>query len=561
MNVLVERHDVFLAGLWVTLQICVLSATGALILGAIVGIMRVSPIPPLRAVGTAYVTVIRNVPLTVVMFFMAFGLPALGSNASFLEIPMLDTVFGRLGTDLPYFRFAVIALSVYTAAFVCEAIRSGVNAVSAGQAEAARSLGLSFGQSIRYVILPQAVRAAAVPLGTAIIAMTKNSALAGFFGVVGDLSQTADQLTSAEGYAFIPVALGISAGYLMITVPLGLFVDSLERRRGGAATSGGGAEATSASALYDVPGPRSRRRIRTFSLVVGAITAAATYLLVYRPLNAGGQFSATLWGPLVDPSDERMAQVWRRIGQGLNHTLVAAIIAIAASLLLGIGVAILRVQIKALRRRRFPGVTAPVALVARGASWSLGAVTRIFIEYFRGLPVIITIFFVGHTLPAFGVDNALWYVIGGLTLYNMVVLAEILRSGMEGQAAGQREAAAAIGLTAFQTTRMVLLPQAFRTMLPALISQMVVILKDTSLGFITSYEELMNVSKQIITILANPIQLYFVVGAIFIAVNYSLSRLARYTQRRLSRSRTAPQVAAPSGSEPAHADPVALIQQ
>src|SRR5690242_561200 len=110
--------------------------------------MRVSPVPPLRAIGTAYVTVVRNVPLTVVMFFMAFGLPALGSNASFLRIPLLDKVFGRLGTDLPYFRFAVIALSVYTAAFVCEAIRSGVNAVPVGQAEAARSLGLSFGQSI-----------------------------------------------------------------------------------------------------------------------------------------------------------------------------------------------------------------------------------------------------------------------------------------------------------------------------------------------------------------------------------------------------------------------------
>ena len=185
MNVLIERYDAFLGGLWVTLQICLLSAIGALVLGAVVGVMRVSPVRPLRAVGTAYVTILRNVPLTVVMFFMAFGLPALGSNASFLKVPLLDKVFGRLGTDLPYFRFAVIALSVYTAAFVCEAIRSGVNAVPVGQAEAARSLGLSFGMSVRYVILPQAVRAAAVPLGTAIIAMTKNSALAGFFGVVG----------------------------------------------------------------------------------------------------------------------------------------------------------------------------------------------------------------------------------------------------------------------------------------------------------------------------------------------------------------------------------------
>jgi len=232
---------------------------------------------------------------------------------------------------------------------------------------------------------------------------------------------------------------------------------------------------------------------------------------VYRPLQAGGQFPANLWGPLVDPSDERTAQVWSRIGQGLSHTLIAAVLAIAASLVLGTAVAV----------------------------------------------VIITIFFVGHTLPAFGVENALWYVVGGLTLYNMVVLAEILRSGMEGQATGQREAAAAIGLTSFQATRMVLLPQAFRTMLPALISQMVVILKDTSLGFVTSYEELMNVAKQIISVLGNPIQLYFVVGTMFILVNYSLSRLTRFAQRRLSRSRDKPRLTSPVRIEPAEAEPPA----
>ncbi|GAB3801915.1 amino acid ABC transporter permease [Micromonospora zhanjiangensis] len=194
-------------------------------------VLRISPVPPLRAVGTAYVTVFRNVPLTVVMFMAAFGLPALGSNADFLRIPGLDLPFKRLGTDLPYFRFAVIALVMYTAAFVCEALRSGVNAVSPGQAEAARSLGLTFGQNLRHVVLPQAWKAAVVPLGSVIIAMIKNSALAGFFGVVGDLAQSADQLTSAEGNAFVPVAIGISIGYLIMTVPLGALLDRLEKRQ------------------------------------------------------------------------------------------------------------------------------------------------------------------------------------------------------------------------------------------------------------------------------------------------------------------------------------------
>jgi glutamate transport system permease protein len=192
--------------------------------------MRISPATPLRWVGTAYVTVFRNVPLTVVFFFAAFGLPVLKSSAGFLDIPGLNLLFTHLHSS-SYFRFAVIALSLYTGAFVCEALRSGINAVPPGQAEAARSLGLTFIQNLRHVVLPQAWKASIVPLGSVIIAMIKNSALAGFFGVVGDLAQTSDQLTSAEGQPVIPVFIGISIGYLIMTVPLGLFLDRVERRR------------------------------------------------------------------------------------------------------------------------------------------------------------------------------------------------------------------------------------------------------------------------------------------------------------------------------------------
>ncbi|MFV2016938.1 amino acid ABC transporter permease [Micromonospora sp. LOL_023] len=231
MRVLVDHFDVFVGGFWLTLQLCVLSATGALLIGTFIAILRISPVPPLRWLGGAYVTIFRNVPLTIVMFFSAFGLPALGSNADFLRIPGLSSIFSRLGIDLPYFRFAVIALSVYTGAFVCEAIRSGINAVSPGQAEAARAIGLTFTQNLRYVVLPQAWKAAIVPLGSVIIAMIKNSALAGFFGVVGDLSNSAQNLTSALGEPIIPVFVGISIGFLIMTVPLGMLLDRVEGRR------------------------------------------------------------------------------------------------------------------------------------------------------------------------------------------------------------------------------------------------------------------------------------------------------------------------------------------
>ncbi|WP_018353610.1 amino acid ABC transporter permease [Longispora albida] len=231
MDVLIKYSDQFVSGFWVTFQLCLLSAIGALVVGTAVAVLRISPVPPLRAVGTAYVTVFRNMPLTIVMFFCAFALPTIGVNGNFLKIPLLDQLFRRLGTDLPFFRLAVIALTLYTAAFVCEALRAGINAVPAGQAEAARSLGLTFTQNLRHVVLPQAWKAAIVPLGSVIIAMIKNSALAGFFGVVGDLSSVADRLTGAGGEPIIPVFIGISIGYLIMTIPLGLLLDRIEKRR------------------------------------------------------------------------------------------------------------------------------------------------------------------------------------------------------------------------------------------------------------------------------------------------------------------------------------------
>jgi len=293
------------------------------------------------------------------------------------------------------------------------------------------------------------------------------------------------------------------------------------------------------SPLYDVPGPRTRRFTLIASIVATVVVIAGLYLFVYRPLEAKGQFSMELWGPLIDPSNEAFPQVWQRLLFGLRNTLIAAVLAIATSLVLGILLAMLRIQLKAVLRRRFPAYAWPVAYGLRGLNRLLLLITRFCVEIFRGLPVVLTIFFVFRGLPEFGISftNPLWYLVIGLTIYNMVVVAEILRSGMEGLPRSQAEAAAAIGLSSFQTTRIILLPQALRIMLPALISQLVVILKDTSLGFIISYEELLNVSKQIIGVLGNPIQVYFVVGLIYVVINYLLSKLARFVQGRLGRAR------------------------
>lgn len=231
MDTFFENFDLFAKGFLLTLQLCVVAGVMALIFGTVAAVMRISPLPPLRALGAGYVTLFRNIPLTVVLFFVVFGLPSIGVRADFLKIPVLDTFFPRLTIELPYFRLNALGLAIYTGAFVCEALRSGINAVAPGQAEAARAIGLTFAQNVRYVVLPQAWKAAIVPVGSVIVAMLKNSALAGFFGLVGDLSSTMDVLVSQGGKDLIPVMLGVTFWYLLMTIPLSLVLDAVERRR------------------------------------------------------------------------------------------------------------------------------------------------------------------------------------------------------------------------------------------------------------------------------------------------------------------------------------------
>ena len=307
--------------------------------------------------------------------------------------------------------------------------------------------------------------------------------------------------------------------------------------------------------LYDAPGPRTRRLTLIVSIVVAVLAVVGAYFLVYVPLDEKGQLSMELWGPLIDPNNENFEQLWQRFGDGFRATLIAAVLAILCSLIVGTALAVLRVQLKAVMKRRFTDMGG-LGLVVRALVMVLNFVTRLCVEVFRGIPVVITIFFVWVLLSQAGasdldlgfvtVPSLLYTLVIGLTIYNGVVIGEILRSGMEGLPPGQREAADAIGLSTFQTLRIVLLPQAFRIMLPALISQLVVVLKDTSLGFIITYEEILRIAGQTIQFLGNGIQTYVVIGAIYIVINYALSKLAEYVQRRLARGRRAPRQAAPA---------------
>jgi len=212
MQALIDNFDLLWAGFLTTLGMSLAAAVAATILGTVLAAFRVSPLPPLRALGAVYVQIVRNTPLTAVFFVVIFGLPA------------VDITFQN------FLVAAVVALSVYTAAFVCEVVRSGVNSVSAGQAEAARAIGLTFGQSLREVVLPQAFRTVVPPLGNLWIALVKNSAIAGGGFAVADIAQLAPGLTRDNPAQVLGIFAGIALAYMVITVPSGIAVGIIERR-------------------------------------------------------------------------------------------------------------------------------------------------------------------------------------------------------------------------------------------------------------------------------------------------------------------------------------------
>ena len=269
--------------------------------------------------------------------------------------------------------------------------------------------------------------------------------------------------------------------------------------------------------LYDSPGPVARRRERIGGIVGLLIVLGLLALGVWFAAGRG-VLDADHWDILFDPpKDQTAADVWRSmVIQGLGATLRAAAVAAPLALVLGLVLAMFR--------------------TARHAVLRVPAI--VVIELFRGLPVLLMMFF---GLLGFGWD-AFTSVVFGLTVYNMAIIAEILRAGLAALPKGQAEAAYAVGLNRRQTMLTILLPQAVRTMLPSLIAQLIVLLKDSSLGFIVGYAELLKSIQNNAQYFGNDYYVaLFVVGAgIYLVVNLSLSWLARRLQRSTAKTSAAP---------------------
>lgn len=211
MDVFFENIGAVGSGFWMTLRLLIFGGLGAMIIGLIVVTMRISPVASLRAFATVYTEIVRNTPLVMLFIFMVFVLPLIAPDKP------------------PYPILAMITLAIYTSPFVAEALRSGINGVHVGQAEAARSIGLNFGQTLTLIVLPQALRMVVPPLINVFIALTKNSSVAGGFFVL-ELFAVARNLTNENGQAVIPILVGIALCYLVITVPLGLIAGQIEKK-------------------------------------------------------------------------------------------------------------------------------------------------------------------------------------------------------------------------------------------------------------------------------------------------------------------------------------------
>ncbi|MCW2617961.1 MAG: gluD [Modestobacter sp.] len=272
----------------------------------------------------------------------------------------------------------------------------------------------------------------------------------------------------------------------------------------------------SAPVLFDLPGPRTRTRIR-IGTVIGALVVLAVVAFVLVRLGGNGQLDPQRWSVLFDPN----SGVPQALGNALVATLKVAAVGMVFATLLGLLLAVGRLSDHRLVR----------------------IVVTTVIEFFRAIPLLVVIFALYFVLPSFGIRLSAYAALTcGLILYNMAVLAEIFRAGILSVDRGQAEAASGLGLRKSQVMRLVLLPQAIRRMLPVLVAQLVVLLKDSSLGFIIGYFELLRQARSLVEYFTPrfgseyTFQLYVGAGLIYIVVNVLLSQLAKYIERRTSRN-------------------------
>jgi polar amino acid transport system permease protein len=528
-------------GLKLTVWITLISSGIALALGTFLGLGRLSRFKPFYWFSTGYVEFFRNTPLLVQLFFWYFALP--------MGLPEdLRQVLFAHNFEL---WSATLGLSIYTASFMAEVIRAGLQSIPKGLLEAAYSSGLNYFQALRTIILPLAFRAIIPPLGSEFLNNMKNSSLAMVVGVA-ELCWQSQQIeamtfrgfeaTTAATVLYLGLSLTISAILNMVNLRLQVIPP---RQRGLAYRISDvffyPFEKIWAALAYPVhlvlAGKRSRSleytpfqaaihrllhglRIGFGWLFRGAFVAALLYVLVETAAGLSGLKWSVVWENLPTlliwrfPSNDDPNQILWGLG-GLSFSLLMALIAISVSFVIGLVVGLGRMAKN--RMLRIP--------------------CTLYIEIIRGNPLIMVIFWVYFFLPIFIKTylDVFWSATIALTIFTGAYLAEIVRGGIQNIPPGQAEAAMSTGLNYFQTMRYIILPQALKQMIPAIVGQFIAIFKDTSLAFVIGVLELTFVAQGLNNrLMVYPFEIYTTVAFLYFICCYSMSLYARRLELRLS---------------------------
>ncbi|MFA7166286.1 MAG: amino acid ABC transporter permease [Desulfoplanes sp.] len=527
-------------GLQVTLKITLISSGIALFLGTLFGLGRLSAFKPFNLFSSVYVEFFRNTPLLVQLFFWYFALP--------MALPEAGREFIF---DHNYeFWSATIGLSVYTGAFMAEVIRAGMQSIPKGLLEAAYSSGLTYFQALRTIILPLAFRAIIPPLGSEFLNNMKNSSLAMVVGVaelcwqsqqVESLTFRGFEATTAASVLYLGLSLGISGILNLINMKLRIN-DGHAPKRGigiiladilfwpfemiwkGLASSVGFMGRPRNELTYSHPmllwKKTTRFMIRAMILIGKWSFILILAFIIYELAMALFHFKwSIIWDNMRSlliwkfPSSDKNDVLWG-IG-GLSASIAMAVISISISFFIGLVVGLGRVSKNVIFR-------IPCTL---------------YIEIIRGNPLILVIFWVYFFIPIFikSYLDVFWSATIALTIFTGAYLGEIVRGGIQNIPRGQIEAAYGTGLSYFPTMIHIVLPQALKQMIPAIVGQFIAIFKDTSLAYIIGVLELTFVSQGLNNrLMIYPFEIYTAVAALYFICCYSMSRVATRLERKLS---------------------------
>ncbi len=528
-----------LYGLQVTIKITLISSVLALALGTFFGLGRLSTFKPFYWVSTAYVEFFRNTPLLVQLFFWYFAMPQA------LPAEMRNWLFG-----LNYeFWCATIGLAIYTGSFMAEVIRAGIQSIDKGLLEASYSSGLNYFQIMRKIILPLAFRAIIPPLGSEFLNNMKNSSLAMVVGVA-DLTWQSQQIESLTFRGFeattaatiIYLSLSLSISGILNTINARL--RSLERNKKDILSLGINFLSWPVAktyllieSIFSTMFPKRAERLKltptqtiikqlslwSWAILVFSAKALFALAFVYGSyLVLKGLYSfnwQVIWDNLSTLliwrfPDGRVDDAFMGLG-GLSFSILMAVIAISISFFIGLVVGLGRMSKNNIFR--IP--------------------CMMYIEFIRGNPLIIVIFWVYFFIPVFfnTFISVFWSATIALTIFTGAYIAEIVRGGIQNIPKGQFEAAYSTGLSYYQTMRHIVLPQALKQMIPAIVGQFIAIFKDTSLAFVIGVMELTYVAQILNNrLMIYPFEIYTTIAVLYFICCYAMSILAARLEHKLS---------------------------